>query len=180
MNNTKKYLISFLSGLILIPASAFVVTSQTSNNSKTQVNSTNTNTTSDSTVVAQRRLPTQTRNTDETTVMVYHVDNQCEGLVSEQVKVPKSNSLEAAVGKVLEEQNNGDFEIVGYRVKIDQNQKIATIDFRLPPDTQRQFISLSPCELFSIFGSLRETLTTNSEWNIKEVQFTEKGKEIFL
>jgi hypothetical protein len=129
------------------------------------------------TAIAQR-VGNNTSN--EITVTVYRVDNLCEGFIPQQVKVSQRNSLEAAIAKVLELQNNGDFAIAGYRVQVEPNKEVATIDFRLPVNSPRQFISLSQCELFSLFGSIRQTLTSNPQWNIKEVNFTEKGQEIFL
>ncbi|NEQ15875.1 MAG: sporulation/spore germination protein, partial [Moorea sp. SIO3E2] len=33
---------------------------------------------------------------------------------------------------------------------------------------------------FALFGSLRKTLTANSQLNIKDVRFTEQGEDIYL
>ncbi|MFM6369036.1 MAG: sporulation/spore germination protein, partial [Dolichospermum sp.] len=40
--------------------------------------------------------------------------------------------------------------------------------------------SLSSCEQFALFGSVRKTLMSNSEWKIKDVRFTERGEDIVL
>ncbi|MGQ4649444.1 hypothetical protein [Lyngbya aestuarii] len=113
-------------------------------------------------------------------VNIYTTDSQCQALVPEVVTVPASNSVSAAVDKVLAQTNSADFELVGYRVNIDADTKIATIDLRRSPDAQRQFVSLSTCEQYNLFGSLRKTLTTNSPLNIKDVRFMEQGQEIYL
>ncbi|NES87352.1 MAG: sporulation/spore germination protein [Moorea sp. SIO2B7] len=126
--------------------------------------------------------PVKAENTDiETvTVTIYHIDDQCSTLVPKKIAVPKNNSLEAAIGKVLEEVNSGDFDLVGYRVNVNQKSGLATVDLRLSPDSQRKIVSLSNCEQFAIFGSIRKTLTGNKQWKVKDIRFTEKGKEIYL
>lgn len=111
-------------------------------------------------------------------VTVYKADSQCQSLVPEKVQVPVQSSLEAAVGKVVDRYDTGDFDVAGYRVSVDQKTGVATVDFRLAPNSKRRFVSLSSCEQFALFGSLKRTLTSNSTWKIKEVRFTERGKEI--
>ncbi|MDX2240059.1 MAG: GerMN domain-containing protein [Leptolyngbyaceae cyanobacterium bins.302] len=112
-------------------------------------------------------------------VKIYHVDDQCEDLVSETVEVAGDRPIESAIGKVLDGQGNADFKLTGYRVSVD-NKGVATVDFRLSPDSPRQFVSLSACEQLSLFGSLEETLMQNPQWQIKSVQFTERGEKIVL
>ncbi len=113
-------------------------------------------------------------------VNIYRPDSQCQTLVSEKVAVPAATPVNAAVGKVLKEADSGDFALAGYRVNVNTNSRIATIDLRLSPDSQRQFVSLSTCEQFALFGSLRKTLTDNSQLKIKDVRFTQQGQEIKL
>lgn len=113
-------------------------------------------------------------------VNIYRPDSQCQSLVSEKVAVPAATPVNAAVGKVLKEADSGDFALAGYRVNVNANSRIATIDLRLSPDSQRQFVSLSTCEQFALFGSLRKTLTDNSQLKIKDVRFTQQGQEIKL
>jgi hypothetical protein len=121
---------------------------------------------------------TQTSNT--VTVNIYQADNQCETLVSEKVAVPAESPVNVAVGQVLKQVNSSDFDLAGYRVNIDANSRIATVDLRLSPGSRRQFVSLSHCEQFALFGSLRKTLTDNSQLKIKDVRFTQQGQEIKL
>ncbi|WP_228062025.1 sporulation/spore germination protein [Coleofasciculus sp. LEGE 07081] len=114
------------------------------------------------------------------TLSIYQADSQCETLIPEKVDVPTTNSANAAVGKVLEQVNSSDFELAGYRVNLNSSSGVATIDLRLSPDSRRHFASLSTCERFALFGSLRKTLIENSPLKIKEVRFTEQGQEIYL
>jgi len=118
---------------------------------------------------------TQSKNT--ITLNIYRADNQCQTLVPEKVAIPTANPVNTAVGKVLEEANSSDFELAGYRVNVN-NTGIATVDLRRSPNSQRQFASLSACEQFALFGSLRKTLTDNTQLKIKDVRFTEQGKNI--
>lgn len=111
---------------------------------------------------------------------IYQVDSQCETLVPEPVAVPADSPLESAVGTVLKQTDSADFELVGYRVQVNPKSGVATVDFRLSPNSRRKFVSLSMCEQFALFGSLRKTLTNNSRLKIKTVRFTERGQEIVL
>jgi hypothetical protein len=117
---------------------------------------------------------------DTVTLTIYQADSQCQTLVSEKVAVPTSSPVDAAVGKVLNQADSGDFDIAGYRVQVNPKNGIATVDFRLSPNSRRQFVSLSTCEQFALFGSLRKTLTDNSPLKIKGVRFTERGQDIVL
>jgi hypothetical protein len=122
--------------------------------------------------------PTASNAVDQVTVTVYETDSQCENLVPQQVQVSGDRPIEGAVGKVLENFSTVDFPISGYRVKVDNG--IATVDLRLPANASRKMISLSSCEQFALFGSLRETLLKNPDWGIQEVKFTERGEAIAL
>ncbi|MEC4982935.1 MAG: hypothetical protein SAJ37_16370 [Oscillatoria sp. PMC 1068.18] len=124
--------------------------------------------------------PLKANQPNTVTVNVYHADSQCETLVPESIAVPDDNSIDAAIAKVLEYKNTTDFELAGYRVNVNPQNRIATLDLRVAPDSPRQFVSLSSCEKFALFGSLQKTLTENNQWNIQEVIFTEKGEEILL
>jgi hypothetical protein len=112
-------------------------------------------------------------------LMIYKADSVCDNFIPEMINLPSKNSLSVVIGKIIQSRNSSDFFINGYRVNINQ-QKIATIDLRLHPDSPRQISSLSTCEKMALFGSLRQTLINNSVWGIKEVIFTEQGAEIYL
>ncbi|PSB25686.1 sporulation/spore germination protein [Stenomitos frigidus] len=122
------------------------------------------------------RLTTPT--TPQTTINVYKVDSLCRDLVPRKMTLTAKQSLEGAIAKVLEETDSGDFSIAGYRVSKEGNRAI--VDLRLPANTKRSFHSLSSCEQLALFGGIRKTLIDNAQWQIKSVQFTEKGQEIVL
>ncbi|AUT00522.1 hypothetical protein CLI64_09045 [Nostoc sp. CENA543] len=111
-------------------------------------------------------------------VTLYTSDVQCQEFVPQKVTVPATEPLTNAVGRIIEEQDTADFSVSGYRVRVKNG--VATVDLRLAPQSKRQFASLSSCEQFALFGSLRKTLTSNSQWKIQEVRFTNKGEEIVL
>lgn len=113
-----------------------------------------------------------------TTIYLYKADNKCAALTPEKVTIAAKQSLEGAIAKVLEETDSGDFTIAGYRILREGERAI--VDLRLPANAKRQFRSLSSCEQLALFGGIRKTLIDNSQWNIKSVQFTEKGEEIVL
>lgn len=122
----------------------------------------------------------QAKDTDTVTLTIYQADNQCQTLVPEKVAVPATRVVDTAVGEVLKQADSGDFDLAGYRVQVNSNSGVATVDFRLSPNSRRQFVSLSSCEQFALFGSLRKTLTDNSQFKIKNVRFTQQGQEIVL
>jgi hypothetical protein len=121
---------------------------------------------------------TQAQNT--ISLNIYQADSQCQTLVPEKVTIPAGSPVDAAVGKVLEKASSGDFDLAGYRVNVNAKSGVATVDLRLAPDAQRQFLSLSTCEQFALFGSLRKTLVDNAQLKIKDVRFTEQGQELEL
>lgn len=113
-----------------------------------------------------------------TTVNIYKIDSQCVNLLPQKTTVTKTRSMEAAIAKVLEETDSGDFSIAGYRVSREGERAI--VDLRLPANSKRSFHSLSSCEQLALFGGIRKTLLNNAQWQIQSVQFTEKGEEIVL
>ncbi|MGB3652793.1 MAG: sporulation/spore germination protein [Rivularia sp. (in: cyanobacteria)] len=120
----------------------------------------------------------KTGNLKNTDVTLYMSDSQCQKLVPEKVSVSANEPVEDAVGKILKSRNTADINISNYRVNL--NNGVATIDFRIPPDSPRQLVSLSSCEQFTLFKSIQKTLTSNPKWNIKDVRFTQSGEEIYL
>ncbi len=128
-----------------------------------------------------QNLPLQIKPDPRKTVRVnlYQPDIECKKLIPEPVAVTRERAMDAAVSQVLQERNSADFTVAGYRINIDDDG-VATVDLRLKPDSRRQFVSLSMCEQFALFGSLRETLINHPDWKIKAVQFTERGELIQL
>ncbi len=112
-------------------------------------------------------------------VTIYTSDVQCQALIPQKVSVSAKHAGLAAVGKILEGEGTADLSLAGYRISIDQSG-VATVDLRTATDSKWHLTSLSSCEQFALFGSLRRTLIGNAQWKIKDVRFTERGKEISL
>ncbi|WP_445633579.1 GerMN domain-containing protein [Nostoc sp. DSM 114161] len=117
-------------------------------------------------------------NSKSTDVTIYTSDVQCQELIPEKISVPADEPVKNAVGKIIEKRDTSDFSLSGYRVNVKNG--VATVDLRISPESKRQIASLSSCEQFALFGSVRKTLTSNAAWNIKEVRFTERGEDIVL
>jgi hypothetical protein len=111
-----------------------------------------------------------------TNVTLYTSDVQCQQLIPQKVPVSANEPVEGAVGKILEQRDSGDFNLSSYRINVKNG--VATVDLRVAPNSKRQIASLSSCEQFALFGSVRKTLTSNAQWKIKDVRFTERGEEI--
>lgn len=109
---------------------------------------------------------------------IYTAAADCVTFVPQTVELPKNDGMTAAVGKVLESQPAIASTIASYTV--DRSDSTAVIDFQLKPQAQRSISSLSLCEQFALFGSLRETLVQTSDWGIKTVYFTQDGKQLGL
>ncbi|MEH2393998.1 MAG: sporulation/spore germination protein [Nostoc sp.] len=201
MNTTKRYFLPFIFVAIVVSLSscssnptAGNVDSGTPSPTLTPANSLSSQTHSQIPSVAQLRekssnqespkentpsSPTSKAATNKTTkVILYTSDTQCQELIPEKVSVPAEEPVKNVVGKILEKRDTSDFSLSGYRVNIKNG--IATVDLRISPESKRQITSLSSCEQFALFGSLRKTLTSNAQWNIKEVRFTERGEDIVL
>ena len=199
MNRLKKYLTPLMTGLIVLSLNSCAsspANRQSDNASSPTVETANMSSTTlsdsaaltpaqpqQSTPVASQPLnatgsTAQAKNT--VTLNIYQADNQCQTLVPEKVALPASNAVDDAVGQVLKQADSGDFDLAGYRVQVNPKSRVATVDFRLSPNSRRQFVSLSSCEQFALFGSLRKTLTNNSRLKIKNVRFTERGQEIVI
>ncbi|MFQ4140628.1 sporulation/spore germination protein [Chlorogloeopsis sp. ULAP02] len=126
----------------------------------------------------QNKTSSQSAAAKRVDVTLYTSDSQCQDLIPQKIEVSATEPVTGTVGKILEQRDSADFSFSGYDVNIKNG--VATVDLRVSPKSQRQIASLSSCEQFALFGSLRKTLTSNSQWGIKEVRFTEKGEEIVL
>ena len=113
-----------------------------------------------------------------TNVTVYTSDAQCQELIPQKTDVSAAEPMNEAIGKIFKEQNTADFSVSGYRVNVKNG--VAIVDLRIAPDSKRQVSSLSSCEQFALFSSVRKTLISNSQWKIKDVRFTERGEDIIL
>lgn len=201
MNTNKKYIIPFI-----VVAIAATISSCNSNQASRNLDQTATAATTTPTNSPSSQIPTQaqlrakssqeqpfstepfTENTASSTYIaatdktinltLYTSDSECQELIPNTVSVPAEKPATGIVSKIIEQQDTGDFSLSGYRVSV--KNRIATVDFRISPDSKRQLVSLSQCEQFTLFGSLRKSLTSNAQLNIKKVRFTERGKKITL
>ncbi|MEM6755064.1 MAG: sporulation/spore germination protein [Cyanobacteria bacterium P01_C01_bin.38] len=126
------------------------------------------------------QIPNQnkTGNLKNSDITVFTSDLQCQELVPQKVSVSANEPVKDAVGKIIAAKNTADINISNYRVNL--NNGTATVDFRIPPDSPRQLVSLSSCEQFTLFRSIEKTLTSNPKWKIRNVRFTQSGEEIIL
>jgi hypothetical protein len=111
-------------------------------------------------------------------VSLFTSDTECQELIPQQVLVPKQEPVIGAVGNIIKQFDSADFSLSGYSVTV--KNRVATVDLQISPDSERQFTSLSSCEQFALFSSLRKTLLSHVEWNIKKVRFTHQGEEIVV
>lgn len=120
----------------------------------------------------------KTGNLKGSDITLFTSDLQCQNLVPQKVSVSANEPVKDAVGKIIAAKNTADINISNYRVNL--NNGTATVDFRIPPDSPRQLVSLSSCEQFALFRSIEKTLTSNPKWNIRNVRFTQSGEELYL
>jgi hypothetical protein len=108
----------------------------------------------------------------------YKVDNQCQNLKPETVTGPDNQLMSLAVNEVLKQQIFDSLGLAGYRLRIDRNLGIATVDLRASGNSRQKLQNLSSCQMLGLFGGVRQTLTSYAPWQIKNVRFTELGKDI--
>lgn len=112
------------------------------------------------------------------TVAVYKVDNLCQSLKPETVTGPDNQLMSSAVNEVLNQQIFSSLGLVGYRLKIDRDLGIATVDLRASGNSRQKLQNLSSCQMLGLFGGVRQTLISYAPWQIKTVRFTELGEDI--
>ena len=112
------------------------------------------------------------------TVAVYKVDNLCQSLNPETITGPNNQLMSSAVNEVLNQQIFSSLGLVGYRLKIDRDLGIATVDLRASGNSRQKLQNLSSCQMLGLFGGVRQTLSNYAPWQIKTVRFTELGQDI--
>jgi hypothetical protein len=112
------------------------------------------------------------------TVAVYKVDNQCQTLKPETVTGPNNQLMSSAVNEVLNQQIFSSLGLVGYRLSVDRELGIATVDLRAAGNSRQKLQNLSSCQMLGLFGGVRQTLISNAPWQIKTVRFTELGEDL--
>jgi hypothetical protein len=113
-------------------------------------------------------------------VTIFLADDQCQKMVPKEVKVSAESPVAGAVTEVVGQVKIKDLDLEKPEIAVDFSKQTAAIDLRLSANSKRNFDSLSSCEKFVLFDSLRSTLTKNTKWSIKTVKFTNQGKTIEL
>lgn len=126
-----------------------------------------------SSVLASTKLSESTA-----TVTVYEVDNLCQSLKPVTVTGPEKQLMSSAVNEVLKQEIFASLGLVGYRLKIDRDLGMATVDLRASGNSRQKLQNLSSCQMLGLFGGVRQTLTSYAPWQIKTVRFTELGQDI--
>ncbi|MCC3413428.1 MAG: hypothetical protein JGK24_11370 [Microcoleus sp. PH2017_29_MFU_D_A] len=126
-----------------------------------------------SSVLPSTKVPESTA-----TVTVYEVDNLCQSLKPATVTGPDNQLMSSAVNEVLKQEIFASLGLVGYRLKIDRDLGIATVDLRASGNSRQKLQNLSSCQMLGLFGGVRQTLTSYAPWQIKTVRFTELGQDI--
>lgn len=117
---------------------------------------------------------------DAVAIALYRPDDQCLSYSSENVLMPRQNALAETVEFILAEQDIPLFELTGYRLNQDPATKTVTIDLRVSRTSPRLLQSLSFCEQKILLGSIKETLLNHPEWDIDQVEFTNRGNRLVL
>jgi hypothetical protein len=112
------------------------------------------------------------------TVAVYKVDNMCQSLRTETVTGQDNQLMSSAVNEVLNQQIFSSLGLVGYRLRVDRELGIATVDLRAAGSSRQKLQNLSSCQMLGLFGGVRQTLISNAAWQIKTVRFTELGEDL--
>ena len=117
---------------------------------------------------------------DPVAVDLYTLDPTCEGYRIEPIQVPRAQSMETTVDRILADQSIPELMLSGYRTSFNPDNKTVTIDLRVARNSGRVLQSLSFCEQKALLGSLRETLIHQPDWNIEAVIFTNRGNPLVL
>ncbi len=112
------------------------------------------------------------------TVKVYKVNNLCQTLNPETVTGSDNQLMSSVINEVLKQQIFDSLGLVGYRLTIDRDLGIATLDLRAFGNSRQKLQNLSSCQMLGLFGGVRQTLTSYAPWQIKTVRFTELGQDI--
>lgn len=114
-----------------------------------------------------------------TTATLLTANASCSVFEATTVELPKEGAIAQAVGTILADESIDGIPLTGYRVE-QRLSGAVRVDLRFAPDMPQNIYSLSSCEQFALFDSIRATLIQNSQWQVTQVIFTERGKELAL
>ncbi len=114
---------------------------------------------------------------------IFRPDSQCQTLVALPARFPARLPRQRLATLVLEraiaEQRLAYFELA--RTRLTLQRGIATVDLTVSPTSLRGVTSLSSCEQFALFRSIKASLTQNPTLAVREVRFTQSGgRQIYL
>jgi hypothetical protein len=117
-----------------------------------------------------------------TPTQIFYANRQCDRLTTAIEQIPSSGSEQETATRtlrsLLERQKIYGVKVNNYQVTLENG--VATVDITLDPRSQRRMTSLSSCEQFALFSSIKTTLLQNQALTVNEVKFTEAGREIYL
>lgn len=109
--------------------------------------------------------------------IVYLPDVQLQRLAPQEVAVAANRPVTDAVGKILQAYRGQNVGIAGYNVKINPSTHEARINFIIKdPRGAEVFESLSGANQYALFEAIRQTLLSQSVYNIDQITFTANGK----
>lgn len=114
-----------------------------------------------------------------TSAILYIPDGSCASFQPRTVSLPAQNTMNHAISQLMEEKTIETIPLAGYRVE-QRLSGTVRVDLRFKPDMTQSVYALSNCEQFALFGSIRATLVQNPQWQVTQVIFTERGKELAL
>lgn len=108
--------------------------------------------------------------------IVYIPDVQLQRLAPQEVAVAANQPVADAIGKILQAYKGQNVGITGYNVRINQSTNEARINFIInDPRGSDVFQSLSGANQYALFESIRQTLLSQSVYNIQKITFTANG-----
>lgn len=114
--------------------------------------------------------------TNSVSAIVYLPDVQLQQLAPQEIRVAATQPVTDAVRRILQAYQGQDVGIRGYDVQIDPSTHQAVIDFKINnPRGVEVFESMSSASQYALFEAIRETLLSQSIYNIQEIKFTANG-----
>ena len=116
-------------------------------------------------------------NQNRLSAIVYLPDVQLQQLAPQSIIVGANQPVKDAVGRILQAYQGENVGIKGYEVRINPSTHEARINFIIDnPRGAEVFESLSGANQYALFESIRQTLLSQSVYNIEQVTFTANGK----
>ena len=116
-------------------------------------------------------------NQSQIPAIVYLPDVQLQRLAPQEVAVAANQPVADAVGKILRAYRGQNVGITGYNVRINPSTHEARINLIVKdPRGAEVFEGLSGANQYALFEAIRQTLLSQSVYNIDKITFTANGK----